>query len=272
VTDDEIVAGGYEATTFKNKWGETGQRRAMFDTAIMGEYFHIYRGLWRSHMCAVDGSQAVLKCPETCDTSVPFEECTCAVDGIKTGAMEWKNLYPCLLNDDNQAFFSAVFSDDFLKDTIELVSTSTVKEGEMLHSGSPADIMFWMIHPVIERMLAAKRITTVKKMGDVEFSKWENVDSDSNNWLSYSFYNLEAGDNVYHPEAYTCEGHAADDYVLPVRLPFTDIMIAGGSDKNGDGRLSNWEFFLALDPNNVYSNDYIFDNFEWDHCNGKIDA
>jgi len=221
-------------------------------------------------MCAVDGSSAVLKCPETCDTSVDFEDCTCKVAGMVDGSMDWKNLYPCMLNGDNQAYFSAVFSDDFMKDVTELVTLNTVKEGEMLHSGSPADIMFWMIHPVIERMLAAKRVSTVNTMGGVEFVKWENVYATSDNWYSYSYYTLEAGANVFHPEAYVCKGHAADDQALPARLPFTDALLGGGVDKDGDGTVTNWEFFLSLDPNNVNANDYVFDNFEWSHCDGKI--
>ena len=36
------------------------------------------------------------------------------------------------------------------------------------------------------------------------------------------------------------------------------------SDK--DGLITNWEFYLALDPNNMEGNDYVFDHFEWPHC------
>ena len=51
MTNDEIAAVGYK----KWKWGNTEVANFMLDTAIMGEYFHIYRSFWRSHMCAVDG-------------------------------------------------------------------------------------------------------------------------------------------------------------------------------------------------------------------------
>ncbi len=76
----------------------------------------------------------------------------------------------------------------------------------MMHSGSPADIMFWMIHPVIERLLAAKRLTTVTDMGGVKFNKWDvdAVDATSDSWLSYSSYNLAEGQNAFYPQAYTC--------------------------------------------------------------------
>ena len=57
----------------------------MVETAVIGEYFHIYRSFWRSHMCAVDGQPHYLVCPETCDADLPFEECTCQVDALVNG-------------------------------------------------------------------------------------------------------------------------------------------------------------------------------------------
>ena len=150
-----------------------------------------------------------------------------------------------------------------------LLGSRNTQEKEIVHSGSPSDIMFWIIHPVIERMLAAKRVSSVTKMGDKTFFKWgPEMDTDKANWLSYSYYNLAAGANKFHPEEYTCTGHAADDYALPEKLPYTALIMS--SDKNGDGHISNWEFLAALDPNNVHANDYVFDNFEWSHCEGKI--
>lgn len=67
------------------KWGNTAVRRLMVETAVIGEYFHIYRSFWRSHMCAVDGQPHYLVCPETCDADLPFEECTCRVDALVNG-------------------------------------------------------------------------------------------------------------------------------------------------------------------------------------------
>jgi hypothetical protein len=221
-------------------------------------------------MCTLDGSSAILECPETCDSSMAFEDCACTVPKLKSGEMSWKNMYPCLLNsEENRGYFSAAFTTQFIEETTNLVTGSSVKEGEMLHSGSPADIMFWIIHPVIERMLAAKRVRGVDTMGTTKFVKWgPEMDTVKDNWLSYSYYNLEKGANKFHPEAYECKGHNADDWALPEKLPFSGVIM--GSDANGDGHISNWEFLTALDPNNVYANDYVFDNFQWNHCDGKI--
>lgn len=66
------------------------------------------------------------------------------------------------------------------------------------------------------------------------------------------------------------QGHAAGDAALPSRLPYTDAILAGGADRDGDGQISNWEFYQALNPNNLLANDYVFDHFEWTHCEGKL--
>jgi hypothetical protein len=271
--DKEVELMGLDSAEFKNKWGETAQRRAMFNKVIVGEYFHIYRGLWRSHMCAADNAPGLLECPESCDMDKSFEDCTCSVKKLVTGETTWQNLLPCFLNtDENREYFAKATTEEFMVDVINMVSTASVKEGEMLHSASPADILFWMIHPVIERLLAAKRLSTVTTLGGASFTKWSDSElADKDTWLSYSYYNLEKGANLYHPEAYTCKGHGADDHVLPDQLPLSNHMM-GAADSNKDGLISNWEFYLALDPNNVFTSDYVFDNFNWQHCEGALES
>lgn len=76
-----------------------------------------------------------------------------------------------------------------------------------------------------------------------------------------------AGGNKYHPEQYTCAGHKSTDPALPggYSLPYTSA-IEAIADTDGDGTISNWEFLVAIDPNNMDGNDYVFDNFEWSHC------
>jgi hypothetical protein len=255
---------------FKNRWGETAQRLQMFKTAIVGEYFHIYRSLWRSHLCAADNSPALLECPESCDhLSQTAEECACEITQLKDGRTTWENIWPCLVpNGDNEGFFQGFYTEEMRKDLVYMVSTNSAVQGDMLESASPADILFWMIHPVVERLLAAKRLPSVTEMAGTEFYKWE-TDTEKT-WLEMSAYNLAAGQNLYHPEAYTCEGHAEGDRAVPEGIPLTHQMdkIA---DADGDGIVTNIEFYNALDPTNVNGQDYVFDNFKWDHCEDKLE-
>jgi len=159
MTDEEVIASGNDLHTFTNKWGSTGQRRVMVEKAIMGEYFHIYRSMWRSHMCAVDGQGALLECPEECDVeTVAFEECTCNVNKLTNGETTWQNLFPCVLNSEsNRIYFNSTMPDELLEDLTTFLATSSVLEGEMIESASTADPLFWIIHPVIERLVSAKR-------------------------------------------------------------------------------------------------------------------
>lgn len=271
LSEDEVEAVGLDSRQFMNKWGKTSQRRTMFNKAVMGEYFHIYRSFWRSHMCAVDNTPALLECPEECDVeNTPFEECTCSVNKLTNAETNWENLFPCVLNSaDNREFFNKTMPSEMLEDMTTFLATSSVLEGEMIESASPADIMFWIIHPVIERLLSAKRLPGVTKMGQTEFYKWADVDGSEETWLTYSYYNIAEGENLWHPEAYTCEGHGPDDKVLADRLPFTE-QVANVADFNGDGVISNWEMYLAIDPNLRDGNDYVFDNFNWDHCDDMV--
>jgi hypothetical protein len=266
VKEEDLVAAGMDPTRFYNKWGKTGQREAMFDTAITGEYFHIYRSMWRSHMCAADKTPGLLVCPESCDADTPFEECSCQVDALVNGETTTDNLLGCVLNEDNQAYFKAAFPGEFIDDLVTMAATASVMEGEMVESASTADPLFWFIHPVIERLLQAKRLPDVTSMGSNTISKWSVVDGSAESFKEYSYYSFEANQMPFHSEAYTCTGHAAADPALPSRLTMTPIMYTNGADVDGDGVISNMEFFYALDPNNPDMNDYVFDNFNWDHC------
>jgi hypothetical protein len=150
----DMEANGYT----KWKWGYKAPRQLMFDKAIMGEYFHIYRSFWRSHMCAVDGTPRLLVCPDECDQAfTPFEECTCEVSALLNGKTTWQNLFPCVLSTtENQNDFLAIMPEDLVVDMMTMLATSSVVEGDMIESSSPQDPLFWMIHTVIERMLSAK--------------------------------------------------------------------------------------------------------------------
>lgn len=267
MTEDEINATGIDLDTFYETWGKKGQRRVMFDEIVMGDYDHIYRSLYRSHICAADNTPTLLQCPTSCDSE---SECTCRVDKLTNGETTWDNIFPCVLTGkSNQNLFLNTMSEDFLKDMITFISTSSVKEGEMVESASPVDPIFWLIHPVIDRLVAAKRLPSVSTMGSKQFSKWTTA-ATADDWVQYSKYDLKPKKNAYHPEAYTCKGHAATDPALPTgtgknSLPYTSA-IESVADLDNDGVISNFEYFQAIDPSNIDGNDYVYDNFEWSHC------
>ena len=262
VTNKEVAAMGYKTW----KWGMRAPRKTMVETAIMGEYFHIYRSLWRSHMCAQDGTPGLLVCPDTCSEDTPFDDCSCEVPGLYTGETTWRNLLPCMLNSaENRDFFERTMPAELLEDLTVMVSTSSVLEGEMIESASTADVLFWMIHPAIERLLAAKRLPDVTTMNGFAFGQWPDVSGHNESWLQYSYYDLKRKRNPFMKDAYTCYGHAENDLVFPVALPLTEAL-ERSTDANADGIVTNVEFFRALDPNLPDSNDYVFDNFDWTHC------
>jgi hypothetical protein len=217
-------------------------------------------------MCAVDGTPKLLVCPENCNDDVKFEDCTCKVDGLVNGKMDWTNLFPCIMvNKDNQATFEYFMPVEMLKDLTVMMGTASVQEGEMVESASTADIMFWLIHPAIERLLSGKRLGSVKTMGTQALHKWPDAPGDTQVWLDYSYYTFEEGKNPYYTRGYKCRGHGAHDNVLPKKLSFSST-IANTADTDNDGEVSNWEYYIAIDPNHRDGNDYVFDNFKWDHC------
>lgn len=262
MTEDELVSLDFDPEVWK--WGLTAPRMAMFRQEILGEYFHIYRSLWRSHMCSRDNTPQLLQCPESCDTSQSVDECKCQVQSLVDGTTDYENVYYCIANEHSRRDFARLFPKDFIVDLVTTISTTSLYEGEMLEAASPADIMFWVIHPTIERLLFAKRIPGVTKMGPKSFSKWE-TDGSGEEWLSYSYYTLAEGENKAYPDAYTCYGHGKDDNILPDHFPLLEDF-ASYADTNKDGSISNWEYFLATNPNDPDGIDYVFDSYEWSHC------
>lgn len=194
-------------------------------------------------------------------------DCACTVSKLVSETTTWENVYPCVVNSDKRSAFDAVMPPELLEDLVTFVATSAAMNGEMLESSSPADILFWVIHLGVDRMLAAKRLPGVSVMGDTDFVKWGVVDGSNESWLDWSYYTFNEGENAAFPEGYHCVGHAADDPVLPPHVPLTDAVLAI-ADANNDGIVSNWEFYMAIDPNNVDGLDYVYDDFNWDHCIG----
>ena len=268
VTEADIVSLGYKAVNWE--WGYESPRRMMLHKIIYGEYFHIYRMLWRSHICSRNQTRQLLQCPDCTGADgnppIPKEQCVCTVPGLDDGTTDWLDVYGCVVNSNKKAMFSTFFPQDFLQELTVMIATTTIQEGDMLESASPADVTFWLIHPTIERQLAAKRLKDSSiTFGNVPFNRWPTIDGSEETWLEASTYNFEAGTNAGYPEGNHCVGHGADDVAMASDLPwlpgFKEV-----ADSNKDGMVTNWEYYIATDPNIGYAQDYVFDNFVWTHC------
>ena len=263
MTPDEIMSRGYSMSEWE--WGTQGPRRTMLENMVMGEYFHVYKSLWRSHMCSRDGTPNLLVCPENCDQSTPTEDCNCQVESLVNGTTDWENVYDCILSGKSQMSFNKMFPEEFIIDMVYMLSTMSSIEGEMLESSSPIDILFWVIHPTLERLLSAKRVDAYVDYGGTPIYRWPVIDGSEETWYSFSYFSLEENANVYWPEKYTCVGHDKDDPALPSTLPWLDGF-EDLADTDGDGIITNMEYFIAINPNNGDGLDYVFDHFEWSHC------
>jgi hypothetical protein len=266
VSTEELASSGHDMNEFFNRWGYKAPRREIVETVIIGELYTIYRSLWRSHVCTTDHMPGYLECPESCDIETQADDCSCKVNALVNGSTTTNNLIGCVVTKDNVDYFDAVFPDEFMEDVVNFVATTHVIEGDMIESASSADPLFWFIHPVLERLLQAKRNSGVSTIGSTTFSKWGDVDGNEQEFMEWSLYSFDKDTMPFHTDAYTCAGHAADSPVLPSALSLTPIFSTNGADLDGDGVISNYEFYLALDPGNPDMNDYVFDNFEWTHC------
>lgn len=301
MTVEEIEALGYSWSDWD--WGLQAPRREMIEDIVIAEYHHIYRSLWRSHMCSRDATPYLLECPASSacldgrrrkqrglagndddddgdddnrkagddDGSVSVSSsssCSCSVPGLGEASYDWENVYYCVVSDEeDRDLLSRVMPPLLLQELTVLVGTASVEEGEMAETGGQGDILFWLISPTIERLLAAKRLSSLDSFGGTGFSKWDSVDGSNETWLTYSYYSQTAGENAYFPSAYTCQGHAPGDAVLPSSLPLQGEL--GLYDADNDGVVSNLEMFQALDPNDGEAL-YVFDSLDWDHCRGSI--
>ena len=79
------------------------------------------------------------------------------------------------------------------------------------------------------------------------FTQWP-TSGKNESWLRYSYYDLSRKQNPFMKAAYLCYGHSDTDQVLSTMLPLTEVLEQSG-DLDGDGVITNMEFFQALDPN-----------------------
>lgn len=159
------------------------------------EYFHIYRTLYRSQTCAADGLAKALECPESCPIGASAADCKCKCKGVDSEDFDWKNLEPCFYMQDKTKWIAeAALSEEFRKDLVTTFCSAGVIEGEQLESASPMDIVFWMIHPILDKLVVAKRLAD--QPGGITMGNYGKITPlEDDSWLEFSSYST--------PE-YTC--------------------------------------------------------------------
>jgi len=130
---------------------------------------------------------------------------------------------------------------------VELVQTvycdSNFWAGDQLESSSPIESLFWVIHPTMDRLIQYKQIT--------------------NPFKSLEFENPTGNKTVYcrYHETSNCEGHHPGDLTF-----FQSLSYNTSSSKFVSQYLTNRELLDAINPLGDYAMQYIYDNFEWEHC------
>jgi len=113
--------------------------------------------------------------------------------------------------------------------------------GDHLEAASPVEASFWPIHPTLDRLLQYKMM-----VDDFAETIWDIDNQESKMYCEY-YYDS------------SCKGHHAYD------LTFSEVITRSEGTYTFD-YVSNMELRTALTPD-TYSVSYIYNNFEWEHCN-----
>eukprot|EP00640_Fibrocapsa_japonica_P001846 CAMPEP_0113939916 /NCGR_PEP_ID=MMETSP1339-20121228/6138_1 /TAXON_ID=94617 /ORGANISM="Fibrocapsa japonica" /LENGTH=442 /DNA_ID=CAMNT_0000943559 /DNA_START=87 /DNA_END=1415 /DNA_ORIENTATION=+ /assembly_acc=CAM_ASM_000762 len=189
--------------------------------------------------------KGLLTCPATCAHDVPYEECSCTCGEEATlrkrlDDPEYFEKFILAITDrDNNVNTGVLPSFWGLKEKQELiyqVCTSKLILGEQYDSTSPVDLIFWVIHPTIDRL-----------------TQWFQLNKgfDDPTWVRSS--------EVWFRDLDYCWGHSPYDV-----LPWALKSYKGVSE----AKLSNLEWYSATNPgaSGDYAMPYVYDEFQWDHC------
>jgi len=192
---------------------------------------HITKGLWR---------KGLVECPEYCSMDTPMEECKCVCSQEELAKLDTdKDLFNLYAGATVGQPMVGTYDRDALKLGIEVICNAGFVIGDQEESASPADPIFWPIHPTMERLFQWKLLN-----GGFEDMTWP--EEDGNYGAAINF-----GSNQ------RCIGHNPGD-----RLPWS-ITVEG---KDTPTNYLNREMMTLLDISGDYRLQYVYDNFEWSHC------
>jgi hypothetical protein len=132
-----------------------------------------------------------------------------------------------------------------------------VYTGDMAESASPADPIFWFIHPTLERLLHYKLLS-----GGFVHTKWPSDPFAEYVCTRPTCFNQTLQKRGDWEDC--CLGHFEGDSLMDP--DFNDRTVKMGP--------TNAETILGTDPtgSDTYVNTYIYDHFDWNHCTEDFSA
>jgi len=209
-----------------------GLRNAKDVTNIRGRTPHIPKDMWR---------KGLVECPDFCDPeTTPLDECRCACPASQLERSEWdRDLFELYVGSALNARMLGQYSEEDLRKGIEIVCNAGILVGDEEQSSSPADPLFWPIHPTIERLYQWKMLN-----GGFEDDTWPETGN----------YNSP----IYVGTMAMCTGHNPND-LLPWKLRL-------GREQQARS-YTNAELRNLIDPSSPeYQLPYVYDHFQWKHC------
>mmetsp|Transcript_33914 Transcript_33914/g.61626 ORF Transcript_33914/g.61626 Transcript_33914/m.61626 type:complete len:372 (-) Transcript_33914:529-1644(-) len=201
--------------------------------------FRSPKSLWRMGLAT---------CPEFCDPDLVAQEdckCTCGEDILEKLEDEGlRNTYARAALTSNGKFGGdGQYSVEQVKQAVKIVCEAGTLVGDELESASPADPLFWPIHPTVDRLFFWKMLK-----GGFENTYWP----EDGNYMGAVYGGLNANQQ--------CHGHQPDDL-----LPFTLNMDDG--DSTPKRAYTNRDMLTIGDPSSPsFILPYVYDGYSWDHC------
>jgi hypothetical protein len=220
------VGGGNAAATYA-KLHADGHLSAASLTLLKVLAFARLKNLWRAE---------ALETPKSCSADAPVAEC------------KWACVEEPYANQDvlQQMRMAGIDSKDSSFETVVKVAVcdATYWPGDMFEAGSPIEASFWPIHPTMDRLLQYKDL--VQPFTDKTWTLTEEG-------LLHSGKACLYGDT-------DCKGHNAGD------LTYWKAVAKASDGTYSASYRTNEELRNSLLPTGEYKASYIYNHFEWKHC------
>jgi len=192
---------------------------------------HIPKELWR---------RGLTECPEYCGPETPLDDCKCTCPQEKIDALDTdEDLFLFYMSSALNSRMLDYYDKETLINGIKVICNSGFIMGDQEESASPADPIFWPVHPTVERLYQWTLLN-----GGFDDMSWPEEEGNYNQ-------------PIYLGSNQKCSGHNPQD-----RLPWAVILDGSTVPSN----YLNIEMMSLLDITGDYQLPYVYDNFDWDHC------